>query len=74
MAAARLDGTLDPALAGAYPPADQVPAGQGSVPLLEAIAAAPALELAIVEFDHYEGDLLDAIEQSRVYLDEKVAG
>ncbi|EYT61405.1 sugar phosphate isomerase/epimerase [Microbacterium sp. UCD-TDU] len=68
------DGTLDPALAGAYPPADQLPAGEGSVPLVAAIAAAPALELAIVEFDHYEGDLFDAIERSRVYLDEKVAG
>ena len=41
---------------------------------LAAVAAAPALELAIVEFDHYEGDLFDAIERSRVYLDEKVAG
>ncbi len=68
------DGTLDPALLDAYPPADQVPAGEGRVPLVEAIAAAPALELAIVEFDHYEGDLLDAVERSRVYLDEKVAG
>ena len=67
------DGTLDPALASAYPPADQVPAGEGSVPLVEAIAAASALELAIVEFDHYNGDLFDAIERSRVYLDEKVA-
>lgn len=44
------------------------------VPLVEAIAAAPALELAIVEFDHFDGDLWDAIERSRVYLDEKVAG
>lgn len=68
------DGTLDPALVDAYPPADQVAAGDGSVPLIEAIAAAPALELAIVEFDHYDGDLFDAIERSRIFLDEKVAG
>jgi sugar phosphate isomerase/epimerase len=68
------DGTLDPALAQSYPPADQVAAGEGAVPLVEAIAAASALELAIVEFDHYDGDLFDAIERSRVYLDEKVAG
>ncbi|WP_067201558.1 sugar phosphate isomerase/epimerase family protein [Microbacterium sp. XT11] len=67
------DGTFDPALVNAYPPADQVPAGDGEVPLVEAAAAAPALELAIVEFDHYAGDLFDAIERSRVYLDEKVA-
>lgn len=67
------DGTLDPALADSYPPADQVPAGDGAVPLVQAIAAASALELAIVEFDHYDGDLFEAIERSRVYLDAKVA-
>jgi sugar phosphate isomerase/epimerase len=63
------DGTLDPEAVAAYPPADQVPAGAGVVPLADAIAAAPALELAIVEFDHYEGDLFDAVEKSRVFLD-----
>ncbi|WP_109211558.1 MULTISPECIES: sugar phosphate isomerase/epimerase [Microbacterium] len=72
------DGTLDPEAVAAYPPADQVPAGQGVIPLAQAIAAAPALEVAIVEFDHFSGDLFDAVEQSRVYLDEtlgaKVAG
>lgn len=68
------DGTLDPALLDAYPPADQVPAGDGTVPLVAAIEAAPALELAIVEFDHYDGDLFDAIERSREFLDAKVAG
>ncbi|MFS0913290.1 sugar phosphate isomerase/epimerase family protein [Microbacterium sp. 179-I 3D2 NHS] len=67
------DGTLDPALLDAYPPADQVPAGEGAVPLAAAIAAASALELAIVEFDHYDGDLLDAVERSRVHLDRIVA-
>lgn len=67
------DGTLDPALAAAYPPADQVPAGDGAVPLAEAISAATALELAIVEFDHYDGDVFDAIERSRIALDELVA-
>ncbi len=63
------DGTLDPAAVAAYPPADQVVAGEGVVPLVEAIAAASALELAIVEFDHFGGDLFDAIEKSRVYID-----
>lgn len=67
------DGTLAPELLSAYPPADQVPAGDGVVPLAEAIAAAPQLELAIVEFDHYDGELLDAVERSRVYLDGVVA-
>lgn len=68
------DGTLEPALLDANPPADQVPAGDGTVPLVAAIEAAPALELAIVEFDHYDGDLFDAIERSREFLDAKVAG
>ena len=43
------------------------------MPLREAIAAAPALELAIVEFDYYDGDLFDAITRSRVFLDAEVA-
>lgn len=67
------DGTLDPEAVAAYPPADQVPAGQGVVPLAEALAAASALEVAIVEFDHFPGDLYSAIEQSRIFLDETVA-
>lgn len=67
------DGTLDPDAVTAYPPADQVPAGQGVVPLREALAAASALEVAIVEFDRFDGDLFDAVEQSRVYLDETLA-
>lgn len=67
------DGTLDADAITEYPPADQVPAGQGVVRLAEAIAAAPALELAIVEFDRFDGDLFEAIETSRVYLDAKVA-
>ena len=68
------DGSLDPELVAQYPPADQVVAGTGVVPLAEAIAAAPDLEVAIVEFDHFPGEsLMDAVEQSRVYLDEVTA-
>ena len=58
---------------GAVVPADQVPAGMGGVPLAEALDAASALEFAIVEFDTYAGDLFEAIEQSRVFLDERAA-
>jgi sugar phosphate isomerase/epimerase len=67
------DGTLDPEATAAYPPADQVPAGQGSVPLAEALDAASALEFAIVEFDHYNGDIFEGIEASRIFLDERSA-
>ena len=65
------DGTLDAEAIKAYPPADQVPAGQGSVPLAAALDAASALEFAIVEFDAFGGDLFDGIEQSRRFLDER---
>ncbi|MFE1646952.1 sugar phosphate isomerase/epimerase family protein [Microbacterium sp. P01] len=63
------DGTLAPELLAAYPPADQVPAGQGSVPLADALAAASAVEYAVVEFDAYDGDIYDAIGQSRAFLE-----
>jgi len=67
------DGRLDPEAMNAYPPTDQVSAGQGKVPLVEALAAASALEYAILEFDHFDGDLFNALEQSRLFL-EKVLG
>ena len=65
------DGTLDAEAIKAYPPADQVPAGQGVVPLAECIATASALEYAIVEFDAFSGDLFDAVEASRKFLDQE---
>ncbi len=63
------DGTLEEAALLAYPPVDQVPAGQGVVPLAEALDAASALEYAVVEFDAFDGDIFDAVEQSRLFLD-----
>jgi sugar phosphate isomerase/epimerase len=67
------DGTLAPEAIAAYPPADQVPAGRGAVPLAESIDAAGALEYAVIEFDHYEGDIYAAIEESREYLEGRSA-
>lgn len=67
------DGRLDREAMNAYPPTDQVPAGQGRVPLVEALAAASALEYAIVEFDYFDGDLFDGIEQSRLFLEKVIA-
>jgi sugar phosphate isomerase/epimerase len=63
------DGTLSPELLQAYPPADQVPAGEGAVPLAEALDAASALEYAVVEFDAYDGDIYAALAASRAFLD-----
>ncbi|MGO3885271.1 MAG: sugar phosphate isomerase/epimerase family protein [Mycetocola sp.] len=47
----------------------QRPAGQGDVPLREALAAATAAEYAVIEFDHYDGDIFDAIAASHSYLE-----
>jgi sugar phosphate isomerase/epimerase len=46
----------------------QQPAGQGRVAVLEVIAAAAALEVGVVEFDDYSGDIFDGIAQSLAYL------
>lgn len=46
----------------------QLPAGQGQVAVLEVIAAAAALEVGVVEFDDYSGDIFDGIAQSLAYL------
>ena len=46
----------------------QQPAGQGKVPVLEVIAAAKSLEVGVVEFDDYSGDIFDGIAQSLAYL------
>ncbi|MEU4668071.1 TIM barrel protein [Amycolatopsis sp. NPDC023774] len=47
----------------------QVPAGRGSVPLPEVLAAAPDA-LRVVEFDRYDGDIFEGIAASFAYLTE----
>lgn len=47
----------------------QLPAGTGDVPLRESLAAAPWLDLAIVEFDVYGGDIFDGVTNSLRWLD-----
>lgn len=49
--------------------AAQRPAGQGSLPIPELIAAAPLLEAGVVEFDEYAGDVFGAIAESLAYLE-----
>jgi sugar phosphate isomerase/epimerase len=51
----------------------QKPAGQGSMPVLDVIEAAKDLEVGVIEFDEYDGDVFDAIAQSFAYLDARVA-
>jgi sugar phosphate isomerase/epimerase len=45
----------------------QVPAGQGSVPVADVLAAAPDA-LRVVEFDRYDGDIFAGLAASHAYL------
>ena len=48
---------------------DQRPAGQGDLPLLEYLAAAPSTEFGVIEFDHYAGGhIFDGIQASVEYF------
>ncbi len=48
---------------------DQRPAGKGDLPLLDYLAAAPATEYGVIEFDYYAGgDIFDGIEESVQYF------
>lgn len=49
----------------------QVPAGGGNVALDDVLAAAGSLELAVVEYDQYEGDIFEGIAGTVAYLAEK---
>lgn len=46
----------------------QVPAGQGKLPVLDVIAAAKSLEVGVVEFDDYAGDIFTGITESLSFL------
>lgn len=46
----------------------QQPAGQGNLPVLDVIAAAKSLEVGVVEFDDYAGDIFEGIDQSLSFL------
>ena len=62
------DGPMRPGISAADLPTDQQPAGQGDVPLAAILASVPDLPYAVIEFDHYEGDVFDGIAQSYRYL------
>lgn len=46
----------------------QLPAGQGKVAVRDVIRAAAALEIGVVEFDDYAGDIFDGLAQSLAFL------
>jgi sugar phosphate isomerase/epimerase len=47
----------------------QLPAGQGEVDVWGVIAAAKSLEVGVVEFDDYSGDIFDGVAESLRYLE-----
>jgi sugar phosphate isomerase/epimerase len=63
----------DPFKTGEFRPdlLGQVIAGTGSVPLDAALQAASALEFAIVEYDHYDGDVFEGIAGTAAFLAER---
>ncbi|MFE3167531.1 sugar phosphate isomerase/epimerase family protein [Streptomyces sp. NPDC059224] len=64
----------DPFTSGApFDAADtrQVPAGRGEIPLDASLAAAPDAEYAIIEFDHYDGDIFEGVAAGVAYLNGK---
>jgi sugar phosphate isomerase/epimerase len=62
------DGPMREGISTAELPQDQTPAGQGDVPIAAGIAAATALQFAVIEFDHFEGDVFDGVAQSHAWL------
>lgn len=62
------DGPMRPGITSRQMPKDQQPAGQGEVPLAAALEAATSVKYAVIEFDHYEGDVFAAIGESYSWL------
>jgi sugar phosphate isomerase/epimerase len=60
----------DPFKTGEFRPdlLGQVIAGTGSVPLAAALDAAHSLQFAIVEYDHYDGDVFEGIAGTAAFL------
>ena len=52
----------------------QLPAGKGQVAVLDVIAAAKSLEVGVVEFDDYSGDIFDGIAESLAFLQKAATG
>ncbi len=62
------DGPMRPGITSREMPQDQAPAGQGDVALAAALEAGTNVEYAVVEFDHYEGDVFAALRESYGWL------
>ncbi len=67
------DGPMRPGISAANMPTDQCPAGKGDVPLAAALAVTDA-SYAVIEFDHYEGDVFDGVAESFGFLTTTLGG
>lgn len=47
--------------------ADQLPLGNGDLPAAAIVAAAPGVQVPVLEFDHYAGDMLEGIATGYAY-------
>jgi sugar phosphate isomerase/epimerase len=50
----------------------QLPAGQGRLPIPEILDAVPRLEAGVVEFDDYAGDIFEGVAASFAYLQPRI--
>lgn len=62
------DGPMREGISSSDLPTDQVPAGQGDVPIAAALSAGSSIRYAVVEFDSYRGDIFEGAAASRSYL------
>lgn len=67
------DGPMREGITSRALPEDQLPAGQGDVPLTLSLRAAPSVKYAVIEFDHYAGDVFTGIAESHAYLTSTLA-
>lgn len=63
------DGPIHPGITTDPLPTDQTPAGQGDVPLGAALSASRFVEHAVIEFDHFDGDIFAGIAASHDFLE-----
>ena len=68
------DGPMRPGISARELPNDQQPAGQGDVPLAAVLTADDlSIPYAVLEFDHYEGDVFDGLAQGYTWLKQTLA-
>jgi sugar phosphate isomerase/epimerase len=62
------DGPMRPGITTDPLPTDQAPAGTGDVPLAAALASTDSIEYAVIEFDHFDGDIFEGVTASYDFL------